>query len=202
MKEQWDSRYATNEYVYGKTPNAWLKQQVDNLVPETILFVAEGEGRNAVYAATKGCAVSAFDQSIEGKRKADDLAKEVGVHIDYIVADALEVEYDKGAYDAVAFIYAHFPAEIRAKAVKTILSFVKPGGSVIFEAYSKQQIDYQAKYHSGGPKELAMLYDIDGIRDEFEGVSFKYLKEEEVLLEEGTLHKGLACVIRFVGIVL
>jgi hypothetical protein len=46
-----------------------FKEQLIKIPAGTILFPAEGEGRNAIYAATQGWNVNAFDQSIEGKRK-------------------------------------------------------------------------------------------------------------------------------------
>lgn len=71
MKEFWNNRYAREEYFYGTMPNEYLKQKLAPLPAGTILFGAEGEGRNAVYAATQGWQVSAFDQSIRGKEEAD-----------------------------------------------------------------------------------------------------------------------------------
>ena len=51
MKEFWDQRYSDSEYVYGKKPNQFFKEFVDENQPGKILLPAEGEGRNAVYAA-------------------------------------------------------------------------------------------------------------------------------------------------------
>ncbi len=79
MKEFWNERYNQSTYVYGKQPNTFYKSQLDLLVPGSILFSAEGEGRNAVYAATKGWQVDAFDISDAGKTKATQLAKEYQV---------------------------------------------------------------------------------------------------------------------------
>jgi hypothetical protein len=55
MNEFWNQRYAENETVYGKKPNAYFKLKFDALNHVgTILLPAEGEGRNAIYAASKG----------------------------------------------------------------------------------------------------------------------------------------------------
>ena len=70
MKEFWDERYAEPDYVYGKAPNKYFKEKLDEIQRGKILFPAEGEGRNAVYAAKKGWRVSAFDISEKGKEKA------------------------------------------------------------------------------------------------------------------------------------
>ncbi|GIR76839.1 MAG: hypothetical protein CM15mP78_15380 [Candidatus Poseidoniales archaeon] len=69
----WDRRFAQSVYAYGKEPNAWLKACISRLSPDSnsaALFPADGEGRNAVWAATEGWASTVFDLSIEGKRNA------------------------------------------------------------------------------------------------------------------------------------
>jgi len=78
MIDFWNARYAAAEYAYGTEPNAFFKAQLDQLTPGRLLLPAEGEGRNAVYAAKKGWEVVAFDQSDAGQKKALKLAKETG----------------------------------------------------------------------------------------------------------------------------
>lgn len=69
LSDNWNGRYASEEFVYGKLPNEFLKEQLVKLPVGEILFPAEGEGRNAVYAARLGWTVSAYDISSEGKGK-------------------------------------------------------------------------------------------------------------------------------------
>lgn len=72
---KWNDRYSKNGFAFGEAPNDYLKEQLEKLDTGTILFPAEGEGRNAVFAAKLGWTVSAFDISVEGKNKAILLAK-------------------------------------------------------------------------------------------------------------------------------
>jgi len=81
----WDQRYSSEEYAYGKKANAFFSSQLANMSPGHILLPAEGEGRNAVHAATQGWAVEAFDQSFAGQKKALSLASGFGVEIRYQV---------------------------------------------------------------------------------------------------------------------
>ncbi len=61
----WDQRYATEEYVYGMAPNAFLAEAVAGLQPPgRVLCLAEGEGRNAVVLAERGFEVLAVDASV------------------------------------------------------------------------------------------------------------------------------------------
>lgn len=75
--QRWDDRYKSEEFAYGEEPNNYLKEQLEKLNPSTILFPAEGEGRNAVFAAKLGWKVSAFDISEEGKTKPLNLLKQI-----------------------------------------------------------------------------------------------------------------------------
>ena len=93
MKDFWNQRYAEEEYAYGTEPNAFFKAQLDQRTPGRLLLPAEGEGRNAVYAALKGWDVVAFDQSESGKTKAMKLAHQAGVAVSYLVEDALAVHF-------------------------------------------------------------------------------------------------------------
>ena len=91
------------------------------------------------------------------------LASENNVIIDYEVSDVLQLSYEKNSFDAIVFIFAHFPSDIRKKAHEELLLLVKPNGKIVFEAFSKEQL----KYSSGGPKESAMLFSEDEVRKEF-----------------------------------
>ena len=82
MKQFWNERFTEETFAYGKAPNEFLKENIHLLPKGNILFVAEGEGRNAVYAAKNGFEVTAFDLSSGGKKKADKLANDNDVKID------------------------------------------------------------------------------------------------------------------------
>lgn len=195
MKEFWNSRYAEKEYAYGTEPNEFLKENLHLLPKGKILFVAEGEGRNAVFAAQNDFDVYAFDYSESAKDKALQLALNKKVALQYSVCDVLECNYPEGFFDAVVLIFAHFPSEIRKKAHQKIQSFLKPNGKILFEAFTKEQLNYS----SGGPKEMAMLFSEEEVKDEFNLVSFDFLTKEIVALNEGPYHQGIGSVIRFLA---
>lgn len=75
MSQFWNERYSQAEYVYGETPNVFFAAQLDKLSAGTIILPCEGEGRNAVYAASQGWEVKAFDASEAGQKKALLLAE-------------------------------------------------------------------------------------------------------------------------------
>jgi 2-polyprenyl-3-methyl-5-hydroxy-6-metoxy-1,4-benzoquinol methylase len=198
--ERWNDRYSKEEFAYGKEPNNYLKEQLEKLSPGTILFPAEGEGRNAVYAANLGWKVSAFDISMEGKNKALRLAQASNVAIDYQVGELHMLEYNLEQFDVLALIYAHFPADIKSPYHRTLDKYLRKGGSVIFEAFSKTHLDYIARNEKvGGPKDIAMLFSTDEIASDFPNYDVVELEEKEIELKEGQFHNGKGSVIRFVG---
>lgn len=198
--DRWNERYSKEEFAYGEQPNDYLKEQLDKLDVGSILFPAEGEGRNAVYAAKLGWKVSAFDISVEGKKKALRLAEGHHVKIDYQVGELQELNYKTGEFDAIGLIYAHFPAEIKSLYHKTLDKYLRKGGVIIFEAFSKKHIGYNSKNAKvGGPKEIDMLFSIDEIKADFINYDFEELTETEIGLSEGLFHNGKGSVIRFIA---
>lgn len=198
--DRWNERYSNEAFAYGEEPNTYLKEQLNKLKPGTILFPAEGEGRNAVFSARIGWEASAFDISNEGKKKATLLAEKNQVTINYQVGELQTLNYNAEQFDALALIYAHFPASIKSAYHKTLSSFVRKGGVVIFEAFSKKHLEYLAKNPKmGGPKEIDMLFSIEEIKSDFEEYEIIELMETEVELNEGSFHNGTGSVIRFVG---
>lgn len=193
-KEFWEERYSDEEYIYGKDPNVFFRTELGKLNPNSILLPADGEGRNAVFAAKTGWDVTAFDLSKAGKAKAIELAERNDVEINYEVTSAQEFDSDI-KFEVIALIYAHFNAEDRPGIHNYLLQFLKPGGILIFEAFSKKQLDY----NSGGPKEQAMLFSKEELRNEFSGLTIKYLEELEIEQNEGKYHKGKSCVLQMIG---
>jgi len=198
--DRWNERYSTNEFAYGEQPNNYLKEQLEKLTVGTILFAAEGEGRNAVFAAKLGWTVSAFDISIEGKNKALRLAETNNVTIDYQVGELQTLNFNPEQFDAIALIYAHFPADIKSLYHNSLNKYLRKGGLIIFEAFSKKHIDYIAKNEKvGGPKDIASLFSIDEIKSDFDNYEIIELEEKVIELKEGLFHNGEGSVIRFVG---
>lgn len=200
MKEFWNNRYAREEYIYGTLPNEYLKQKLAPLPTGKILLPAEGERRNAVYAATQDWQVFAFDQSIRGKEKADRLARQHEVNIDYKVAEMKDVEYQEQNFDVLALIYAHFDPDIRSLYHRQLTRFLKIGGYLILEGFSKDHSRNQEKNpFAGGPKNIGMLYDPEEIKSDFPDIRFEEAFSQKVILQEGAHHRGEADVVRFFG---
>lgn len=196
MKDMWEQRYGADEYAYGEEPNAFFKACLDRIpAPGRLLLPAEGEGRNAVYAARRGWKVDAFDFSAAGREKALRLAERHGVHINYELADYEAARIEPGAYDAVALIFAHKHESIRGAVHRKLASALKPGGHLFLEAYSKEQL----AYGTGGPPSEQLLYALDDLRKDFSDLDIVELEKVEAEIHEGRYHTGLARVVRLVA---
>ena len=196
MKAFWDERYKNEEFAYGTEPNQFFKFQLKK-VPEgsKILFPADGEGRNSVYAATQNMNSVAFDISTSGREKALKLAKAYNVNIDYQVGSFDEIKFEDKSFDGIVFSYTHFPKGLKDSFFQTMMSKLKTNGWIIFECFSVKNIPLREQNPKiGGPLEEELLYTID----ELEKLIGKEAKiwEELTELNEGLYHVGKGCVIR------
>ena len=182
--------------MYGTEPNNFVKSKLLNLKKGKILFPAEGEGRNAVYASKLGFEVVAFDQSEKAKEKALVLAQNENVNLTYLVESFENIHFNDNEFDCIFLVFAHFAKEKRQEYHKKLLNFLKPGGSIILEGFAKEQI----QYNTGGPKNVDMLFSENELREDFQLVEITEFSKQRIILNEGELHKGDAEVLRLMGI--
>lgn len=192
MENTWDQRYATEAYIYGTEPNDWFAEKLKIMKSGRLLLPAEGEGRNAVWAAQHGWQVKAFDQSNEAEIKARRLAAEKQVEINYLVKDLRSFRGEEGSFDAIGLIYVHMPPAYRQDVHSELIKLLRPGGSLILEAFAKAQLPNK----SGGPKNIDLLYDPTELKSDFKSMKMLEFYHAKINLDEGPLHHGVAEVIR------
>lgn len=186
----WDQRYAEPEMAYGDQPNDFLRAVADRIPPGPVLCIAEGQGRNAVWLAQRGHAVTALDASPVGMARAQELARARGVTLDTVVADLSTWEGPVGHWAAVIATSAHLPPTVRARVHGLIPAWLRPGGVLVLEAYRPDQL----RYGTGGPPDVQMLYSADLLRQDFAGMEFLHLQEVDREVIEGRYHNGMAAV--------
>ncbi len=193
MAEQnpWDIRFASEDYYYGKEPNVYLSEKLRKYHPGLVLLPGEGEGRNAVFAASLGCDVYAFDQSRVAQEKALKLAKQRALRIDYRLAGVPEAHYPDNYFHMVGLIYLHMPSHMRKEAHARLQQFLAPDGYLVLEAFHKQHLGSPF-----GPKDPEMLYDEETLLQDFKNLEIIELYTADVELAEGHGHKGKAKVVR------
>ncbi|MFA6904205.1 MAG: class I SAM-dependent methyltransferase [Gallionellaceae bacterium] len=193
----WDERYAGGEYFFGTRPNAFMVSQHHLLKPGmSCLAVADGEGRNGVWLVQQGLKVLSVDSSAVAASKADTLAQQKGVTLDFEVADLLNWEWGENRYDAVVAIFIQFatPAQ-REVLFKGIKQCLKPGGLLLLQGYTPRQLEYK----TGGPPVAENMYTEPLLRKEFADMEILHLLEHDAEINEGSGHKGMSALIDLVA---
>ncbi|HKK80370.1 MAG TPA: methyltransferase domain-containing protein [Phaeodactylibacter sp.] len=195
MQQFWDERYASSDYVYGEAPNRFLAEQLPGIPPGKALFPAEGEGRNAAYAASLGWEVDAFDYSQAAQRKATQLFERKGVQVNYTLSSVEAYLFKPHHYNLVFLCYAHLPPQKRTYLHQQAAQALRKGGWILLEGFHKEQLGRS----SGGPKKEEMLFSLDQLEKDFGVLDIRELEKRSVHLEEGDYHQGEAAVVRMIA---
>lgn len=189
----WDARYeGANGYLYGTAPNDFVAQVTAGLTPGDTLCLADGEGRNGVYLASRGHRVTSVDISRHGMDKAVQLATERGVEITPVVADLAHFDLGRERWDLIVSVFAHTAPAVRARLHGAIASALRPGGLFVLEAYTPDQIGRG----TGGPPIPELTMNLDDLRQELDGLSIEHGVELVRPVLEGTGHTGAGAVVQ------
>ena len=192
----WDTRYAGEAFMYGTAPNDFLREQTGVLPPGgQVLCLAEGEGRNAVFLAERGFAVTGVDGSKVGLEKAQRLAQQRGVKLETIVADLREFDLGTAKWDAIVSIWCHVPPDLRASLHPKIVAGLKPGGVLLLEHYHPHQLTYG----TGGPPDAKLLVTRADLERDFAELKVLHAFEGERDIHEGSGHAGKSFVTQFIA---
>lgn len=194
----WDERYNSESFFYGTQPNDFLVEQTRFITEKaSVLCLAEGEGRNAVYLASLSTKpiVTALDSSSVGLEKAQRLAESKGVKIDTRCADLNDADLGEQVWDSIVSIWCHLPSAQRSKLHLRVIRALKPGGVFILEAYTPAQLSFG----TGGPKDLDMLMTLDSLKVELAGLDLLVALEKERDIQEGQGHSGASAVVQVVA---
>jgi len=192
----WDERYAGGEYFFGTKPNAFMVSQHHLLKPGmSCLAVADGEGRNGVWLVQQGLKVLSVDSSAVAAGKADTLAQQKGVKLDFEVADLLNWEWVENRYDVVVAIFIQFATpEQRVRLFAGMKSCLKPGGLLLLQGYTPRQLEYG----TGGPPVAENMYTEPMLRKAFADMEILHLSEHDSQISEGSGHHGMSALIDLV----
>ena len=191
-REFWDRRYTESAYAYGTDPNGFLVEVAGRIPPGPVLCLAEGEGRNAVWLAERGHAVTAVDASAAGRAKAEALARRRDVRIATIVADLASFAIEPGIWSGIVAIFAHLPPALRRRVHRAAARGLSPGGFFVLEAFTPRQLDHG----TGGPQKPDLLYSLDDLREDLAGLELLIGREVERDVVEGRYHTGRASVVQ------
>lgn len=192
-RARWEARYAARPFLFGREPNAYLASLADRL-PRTgrALALGEGEGRNAVWLARRGLAVTAVDFAPTALARARALAAAAGVAIATVEADLARWR-PPDAFDLVVLVFLQLPPAERLLVHRAARDALAPGGLLVLEAFAAAEGGWRG---ACGPPDDAVRYDPAMLRADFAGLTVLELLAGEVLLAEGEAHRGPARVVR------
>jgi cyclopropane fatty-acyl-phospholipid synthase-like methyltransferase len=193
----WEDRYNRPDYLFGTRPAQFLTRRAEWFAPGTsLLSVAEGEGRNAVWLAQRGVQVTGIEYAPSAIAKANKLAAEASVAPTFLQADLFDWDWPEAAFDIVLGVFIQFVgADARADLFARMQRAVKPGGLVLLHGYTPKQLDYG----TGGPKALENLYTEALLREAFDGWTLELCESYEAHLDEGDGHSGQSALIDFIA---
>ncbi|HKO90078.1 MAG TPA: class I SAM-dependent methyltransferase [Polyangiaceae bacterium] len=193
----WNRRFATESYIFGVQPAAFLVDNAHYLPPGSrVLAPADGEGRNSVFLAELGHRVVATDIAPEGIAKAQKLAASRGVNVDFRHLDLQGWQWPEAEFDAVVAIFLQFaPPAFRDEIFAGMKRAVRPGGVVLLHGYTPKQLEYR----TGGPSAVEQLYTEELLRASFADWQLLRLQAYERELDEGAGHKGQSAIIDLVA---
>ena len=193
----WDERFSIEDYLFGAEPAQALVKLEHYLIPQgDTLVIADGEGRNSVYLASRGFRVTASDSSTVANIKAKALAASQNVEVNYQVEDFFDIDWSAKQYDNIVGIFFQFiPPDKIKQVLMALRTAIKKGGTLLIHGYTPQQIELA----TGGPKDVSLMYNKELFEDVFESVEILVNKEYQIKLSEGSGHKGQSALIDFVA---
>ena len=176
--QEWDSRYSGPDRVWSAAPNAWVAATIRTWFTGRALDLGAGEGRHAVWLASLGWQVTAIDFSPVGIERGRRGAQELGVEVDWVVADVRTWEPPAGGtFDLVLLAYLHLEGDVLARA----RDWVAPGGALVVIGHALRNLTEGV----GGPCDARLLHTEAEYRAASEGLLVEHLGEVVRHLPEG-----------------
>jgi SAM-dependent methyltransferase len=161
-RDTWDARYAATDTLWSFEPNRFLVRETEGLAPGRALDLACGEGRNALWLASRGWSATGVDFSRVALDRGRAVADQRGLAVEWIAADLLAWTPPPRAYDLVAVLYLQLRRAQVAAVIRGAAAAVAPGGVLLVVAHDSSNL---AEGH-GGPQDPALLYTPDDVTAE------------------------------------
>lgn len=193
-RERWQARYRDGPWLFGREPSAWLAS-LDPILPREgrALSLGEGEGRNAVWLAGRGLAVTAVDFAPTALARAGSLAAEACVRLTLIEADVTRWQPPIGVFDLVILIFLQLTPDERIAAHRAARAALAPGGLLVLEAFAP------GPWRDCGPRTDEARYDPTALEEDFRELEILELMTGRAVLADGAGHRGEASVVRLIA---
>lgn len=163
---EWDTRYSGTETMWSYEPNVFLVPRVEGLRPGRALDLGCGEGRNALWLASRGWEVTAIDFSQVAVDRGRGWAGQRGLNVDFEVADVLDYRPETGAFDLVIVFYLQLPHDEVRQVLAHAVEALAPGGTLLVVAHDLENLEHGY----GGPPTADVLYTTELVTDALVGL--------------------------------
>lgn len=128
--ERWNRILTSPTPRFNIEPNAFLAAMVEDLTPGTALDVGMGQGRNAIYLASRGWQVTGFDPAEKAVAMAEEQARELDLEIETYVQRDDEFDFGTDRWDLIVLSYVRL-----RELLPELHRSLKPDGRVVIEAF-------------------------------------------------------------------
>jgi SAM-dependent methyltransferase len=155
--------YSSSRYYYGLEVRPEFSGHLEgkDLSGLTGLDLGCGEGRYALFLASRGCSVTAVDRSRAGLSKLARAAAEKELPVSAVSADIAEFEFPEAAYDIIvaATVLDHLEGGLRKRTIGSIKSALKPGGLLYANVFTEADPGCRQRQALRGEKDAGGVSD-------------------------------------------
>ncbi|MEN9752517.1 MAG: hypothetical protein RL670_208 [Actinomycetota bacterium] len=159
--DYWNTKYDTDDFIYTTIANRFVVEYLEALPAGTMIDLAGGEGRNAVWFAERGWKAEVVDFADKAVAKFLKFAQERSVSDRCVgtVADATDFKAKLAPADLGVVGYLQVPQATLAKAITNLVGQLKPGATLFGVWHARENL--AGGY--GGPQDPAVLPTVESL---------------------------------------
>jgi SAM-dependent methyltransferase len=139
-RERWNEVFKKGAPTLNREPSQVLVAAVEQRKPGKALDLGTGQGRNAIFLASKGWTVTGVDISDVAIAEAKKNAAERKVQIEAVVGDLDKYDFGREQWDLISSFYMHGWHNRSSTNVPTrIYDALRPGGLLVIEGFGKPE---------------------------------------------------------------
>jgi len=193
----WEERFAQDGYLFGTEPVPFLLKHDALFHPgQSVLSIAEGEGRNGVYLAQKGLDITGVEFAPSAVAKAEKLAREKDVAPHFIQSDLFEWDWPTAAFDITLGLFFQFVGPVERDVLwRKMANATRPEGVIMIHGYTPKQLEFG----TGGPPHAQNMYTSADFAEVFADYDVLVCEEYEAEQRSGSAHVGMSALIDFIA---
>lgn len=154
--QDWNSRYESTESLWSKAPNQFVAEYLESLPAGSMIDLAGGEGRNALWFATRGWKVENVEFSTVALEKFAQRAEDEELELRCKSTNAdvtTDPQYALHEVDLGIIVYLQIEATGLSKAISSLVLNVKSGGTFFGVWHARENLSDGF----GGPQDPKVL---------------------------------------------